>query len=57
MDNGCISETGTHDELLKNIDSHYAKLWNMQIRGGGASSNTSGAVDTIETSASADANM
>ena len=32
MDNGLISEIGTHSELLQNLDSHYAKLWNMQLR-------------------------
>jgi ABC-type multidrug transport system fused ATPase/permease subunit len=37
MDGGLISEVGTHDELLsRGESSHYAKLWNMQIRGGGA---------------------
>lgn len=32
MDNGLISEIGTHADLLRNPDSHYAKLWNMQLR-------------------------
>ncbi len=29
MDRGCVSETGTHEELLKN-NNHYAQLWNAQ---------------------------
>ncbi len=29
MDKGLVTETGTHEELLKNND-HYAQLWNAQ---------------------------
>ena len=42
MDDGLISEVGTHDELLRNQNSHYAKLWNMQIRGGASDSASPG---------------
>ncbi len=29
MDSGCVTESGTHEELLKN-NNHYAKLYNAQ---------------------------
>ena len=32
MDNGIVSEVGTHDELLQNSDGHYRELWDMQSR-------------------------
>lgn len=32
MDQGCIKEDGTHDQLLKN-KARYAKLWSMQSGG------------------------
>jgi ABC-type oligopeptide transport system ATPase subunit len=31
LDSGHISEIGTHDTLLTNPTSQYAKMWNMQI--------------------------
>ena len=37
LDNGIVIECGTHDELLKDANSHYSQLWNMQIK-----SNTEG---------------
>ena len=35
MNEGRISEIGTHNQLLQNSESQYAKLWNMQVRGAG----------------------
>lgn len=31
MDRGKISETGTHNELLKNSEGVYSHLWNLQV--------------------------
>ena len=33
MDQGQVIEDGTHDELIRNPDGHYAMLWNMQSGG------------------------
>ena len=33
VDNGQITEEGTHDSLLENEDSLYRKLWNLQAGG------------------------
>lgn len=33
MENGKIIEDGTHDDLIKIKDGHYAKLWQMQSGG------------------------
>jgi len=33
MENGCIVEDGTHDELLSVSNGHYARLWAMQSGG------------------------
>ena len=33
MDGGRVAECGTHDELVANPDSHYAKMWQMQVNG------------------------
>ncbi|MFA6473599.1 MAG: ABC transporter ATP-binding protein [Patescibacteria group bacterium] len=35
MDNGRITETGTHDQLLAMELSLYGKLWNLQVAGTG----------------------
>ena len=32
MDSGKIVETGTHDDLLKNINGHYQKLYQAQLK-------------------------
>ncbi len=32
MDGGKIVETGTHDDLLKNINGHYQKLYQAQLK-------------------------
>ena len=32
MDGGRIVETGTHDDLLKNINGHYQKLYQAQLK-------------------------
>ena len=32
MDSGKIVETGTHDDLLKNINGHYQKLYHAQLK-------------------------
>ena len=33
IDNGQITEQGTHDELLSNDNSLYKKLWELQAGG------------------------
>ena len=38
MDAGSITEVGTHAQLLQEADSHYARLWNMQLKGSSHSS-------------------
>lgn len=30
LENGRVSERGTHNELLSNVESYYYKLWNTQ---------------------------
>ena len=30
--NGNITEEGTHEELLKNPESKYSQLWNIQCK-------------------------
>lgn len=35
LDNGQLTETGTHDELLAKKSSTYSKLWNLQVAGTG----------------------
>ena len=32
LENGNITEEGTHEELLKNPESKYAQLWNIQCK-------------------------
>ena len=32
LENGNITEDGTHDELLKNPESKYSQLWNIQCK-------------------------
>ena len=32
LENGNITEEGTHDELLKNPESKYSQLWNIQCK-------------------------
>ena len=32
LENGNITEEGTHDELLKNSESKYSQLWNIQCK-------------------------
>ena len=32
MDSGNITEIGKHSQLLQNPDSHYSKLWQMQLK-------------------------
>ena len=32
MDGGKIVEAGTHDDLLKNINGHYQKLYQAQLK-------------------------
>ena len=32
LGNGNITEEGTHDELLKNPESKYSQLWNIQCK-------------------------
>ena len=32
MDRGKIVETGTHEDLLKNINGRYQKLYKAQLR-------------------------
>jgi len=32
LKNGNITEEGTHDELLKNPESKYSHLWNIQCK-------------------------
>ena len=32
LENGNIVEDGTHDELLKNPESKYSQLWNIQCK-------------------------
>ena len=31
IDQGEIVETGTHNQLIKNTDGHYYKLWHTQV--------------------------
>ncbi|MDY0028723.1 MAG: ABC transporter ATP-binding protein [Pseudobdellovibrionaceae bacterium] len=33
IENGAIIESGTHDTLIRNSDSHYAHLWTLQTGG------------------------
>ena len=33
FDNGHVIESGSHDELLKKKNGHYAKMWSMQAGG------------------------
>ncbi len=35
LDAGEVVERGTHEALIE-LDQHYARLWNMQIRSSGA---------------------
>ena len=32
LENGNITEEGTHEELLKNPESKYSQLWNIQCK-------------------------
>ena len=32
LENGNIIEEGTHEELLKNQESKYSQLWNIQCK-------------------------
>ena len=32
LENGNITEEGTYDELLKNPESKYSQLWNIQCK-------------------------
>ena len=32
LENGNIVEDGTHEELLKNPESKYSQLWNIQCK-------------------------
>ena len=32
LENGNIVENGTHEELLKNPESKYSQLWNIQCK-------------------------
>ena len=32
LENGNIVEDGTHEELLKNSESKYSQLWNIQCK-------------------------
>ena len=32
LENGKITEEGTHEELLKNPESKYSQLWNFQCK-------------------------
>ena len=32
LGNGNITEEGTHEELLKNPESKYSQLWNIQCK-------------------------
>ena len=32
LENGNITEEGTHEELLKNSESKYSQLWNIQCK-------------------------
>jgi ABC-type multidrug transport system fused ATPase/permease subunit len=32
IDGGKIVETGTHDDLLKNLNGHYQKLYQAQLK-------------------------
>ena len=32
LENGNITEEGTHDSLLKKTDSKYSQLWNIQCK-------------------------
>ena len=32
LENGNITEDGTHEELLKNPESKYSQLWNIQCK-------------------------
>ena len=32
LENGNITEDGTHEELLKNQESKYSQLWNIQCK-------------------------
>ena len=35
LDDGVVSEQGTHDELLQ-LDGQYASMWNMQLHHSGS---------------------
>ena len=32
LENGNITEEGTHEDLLKNPESKYSQLWNIQCK-------------------------
>ena len=32
LENGDITEEGTHEDLLKNPESKYSQLWNIQCK-------------------------
>lgn len=33
LENGVVTESGTHEDLIKSEDSHYKKLWHIQAGG------------------------
>lgn len=49
MHEGTIVERGTHDELLAIPGGHYAQLWNMQVRGSLAESDSTSTTATAGT--------
>ncbi len=49
LDNGRVAEVGTHAELLLRPEGLYSRMWDMQVKGSGAtaSSSTASFVDIL----------